>query len=96
MSQRRSRATAVGLIVGLWSLTACGAQKPRPSALNVKKGMDSNLVRRLAGTPTGVKRFKGDHGCWWYTITRSDMNLNGLIFCFKSGKVTKIIVSHHL
>jgi len=89
MMTHRRQLLPLPLVVVL--LAACGSSQKVSGVFAVKKGMTQAQVRSLAGSPY---RVGGE--CWLYHATKDGTSIDGMRFCFKHGKVSRVQTAGHL
>jgi hypothetical protein len=84
---RDSSLLALALLVAL--LASCGGSKPF-GVFAGKKGMTKQQVQKFAGSPD----LRGPNS-WLYHTSRNGSSIDGMRFCFTSGKVSLIQTAVH-
>jgi hypothetical protein len=86
-------ALCVAVLAALPLLAACGGHKSS-GVFSVTKGMSRAQVIAIAGKPYRRGGAVGPN-CWFYRASKKGTSIDGMRFCFKAGRVSKVQFAVH-
>jgi hypothetical protein len=94
MKRRISLIIAFAVLGTVILVAGCSGRKAS-GVFSVKRGMTEQQVRKVAGAPHARTRY-GKSFCLRYYATKHGTPIDGMCFCFASGRVSLVQTSMHL